>query len=248
MARTATGERLTEGHRLAQSRNVGTLLNGLAREWDTDTATSSSGLRGFARDAAPVVLDASESGARTASNYFHRFRAAEGVPGSAPVVRPRELRSGRILDVIERRGPEYVAALIGRGLTEKAAVDRLFTQIALQLTRETLRGARDNLAEHIQADDRARGYMRVPGPSACAFCAMLSARGAVYSSERAAGGDSQWHPGCRCEVEPVFSGSGSGLSDLPKHAREYRDIWDEVDGSLNAFRRRLERPHLHASK
>lgn len=241
MARTAAGEQLTEGHRLAQSRNVGALLNELAREWDPDVATSSSGLRIFARDATPVVLDAAETSTRTASTYFHRFRDAEEVPGNAPLVRPRDLRGGRIMDVIGERGPDYVAGLVARGLTESEAVDRLFTQIALQLTRETLKGGRDNLAEHIQVDEAAAGYARAPGPTACAFCAMLSTVGVVYDTERAAGDATDWHPGCRCEPEPVFRG-GAGRSELPKHAQRYAELWREVGtGNLNDFRRRLER-------
>lgn len=58
------------------------------------------------------------------------------------------------------------------------------------------------------ADGKRLAWMRVTGPTPCAFCAMLASRGAVYKSERSAlfdGYGKLYHPNCHCTVIPVFT-------------------------------------------
>ncbi|RBP66428.1 hypothetical protein DFO66_103378 [Brevibacterium sanguinis] len=44
------------------------------------------------------------------------------------------------------------------------------------------------------------GYARVPEAGACKWCLMLSSRGAVYATERSAGGEgNDFHDDCRCD-------------------------------------------------
>lgn len=94
------------------------------------------------------------------------------------------------------------------------------------------------ILENAGRDRAARGYARIPEPNACAFCAMLASRGAVYKAERAGRrgktGDSfgtsnakftdhpdvlpssiKVHDNCRCHPEPVF-----GAYEAPARVRE----------------------------
>ncbi len=82
--------------------------------------------------------------------------------------------------------------------------------------------------------DRAR-YARVSQPGACAFCLMLSSRGAVYASDTA---DFDSHDDCNCFPTPVFNDS-----QLPKHNRQLEAEWLEAtkgeSDQLNAWRRHI---------
>ena len=68
-------------------------------------------------------------------------------------------------------------------------------QLVLDQGRDTIIGATNT-------DRKAKGWARIPEPDACAFCAMLSTRGAVYKEDTVG---FKAHNNCRCHVEPVFT-------------------------------------------
>lgn len=76
-------------------------------------------------------------------------------------------------------------------------------------------------------DDKRLAWMRVTGPTPCAFCAMLASRGAVYRSERSAlfdGYGKLYHPNCACHVVPVFTDSPA----YTKRDKYFIDNWKPV--------------------
>lgn len=95
-----------------------------------------------------------------------------------------------------------------------------------------LEGARALLRDIGQADGRRVAWMRVTGPTPCAFCAMLASRGAEYKSAQSALFDSYgqlYHPNCHCHVVPVFT-------DDPYYSardRFFMDNWEPVTKAFN---------------
>lgn len=62
---------------------------------------------------------------------------------------------------------------------------------------------RDTILQNVHRDPEARGWARIPEPTACYFCALLATRGDVYKNQKTAGFKSHDH--CRCHAEPIFT-------------------------------------------
>jgi hypothetical protein len=77
-------------------------------------------------------------------------------------------------------------AAINTELDEKTAGTGL-SLLAGGVQKTTYNGSRETVATNAFRDTTVTGYQRVPQSGCCAFCAMLASRGAVYSSESAAG-------------------------------------------------------------
>lgn len=82
-----------------------------------------------------------------------------------------------------------------------------FHRMATSITRHALQPGRTTIAE--SSTRAGLVYARAPEPGACAWCIMISSRGAVYGSRRAAGArdaGNEFHDNCRCAQEPVKPG------------------------------------------
>lgn len=90
-------------------------------------------------------------------------------------------------------------------------------------------------------DPRRYAWMRVTGPSPCAFCAMLASRGAVYNTAASAGYGNPYHPYCHCHVQPMFI-------DTPYYSAKdqyFIDNWPKVtNGSSGRAARKVWRKWL----
>lgn len=103
--------------------------------------------------------------------------------------------------------------------TEAAA-----SKLVLDTGRRTTVGA-------VQRDRQARGWYRAADLGACAFCRLLSSRGAVYKDRGTAGGDAnsqftgagqfKFHDHCACVAMPVMAGDAFALSAEAAY-------WDDV--------------------
>lgn len=107
-----------------------------------------------------------------------------------------------------------------------------------------------NALEELGVGDRTvQGWMRVTGPTPCAFCAMLASRGPVYTTPDKAGYLFAFHKNCHCHVVPVFK----TVPALSARDRFFYDSWrDEKtwaeagpgkQDSLNQWRRWLTRAY-----
>lgn len=98
--------------------------------------------------------------------------------------------------------------------------------------------ARDTVREAVRRDRQATGWARAAAIGACAFCKMLSTRGAVYGEDTA---NFRAHDGCHCGVIPIFRGQRFELSDKTKEwERLYREYAAPHSGDqLRRFRRAL---------
>lgn len=72
--------------------------------------------------------------------------------------------------------------------------------------RLVLQPARSTVWDSAAADHVATRVARVPsGTDTCRFCVMLASRGAVYTSEAAAGDGNTYHNDCDCVPTPIRS-------------------------------------------
>lgn len=239
MARTVAGRRLTEAHRLAQVR-LGVLtvaqMRSLWRLLDPESLT----------DTVPAWLDASVrvvSGQHAASSllarrYFQAFRVAEVGSPLAGVLSSPALVEDAVRTSLMVTGPVRIERAARRGLPIAQAATIALSESARAAQRHSLTGGRDQLLATINDDSRAVGWARVTSGNACAFCALLAGRGAVFRGEDTAGFDA--HDGCSCTAEPSYSRG----APLPPTSQRYAELYAESakgqPDQLNAFRRAYE--------
>lgn len=245
MAATAVGRRLTEAHRLAQSRLGAQVVSQMLTAWRLiDPANVDASVDRWLRVSRPIVVAGRTRSAALASTYVRAFRQAE---------------IGEAFDQLVELDPLSMEAidtslLVTGPITLKTATRRSGIDVAISLAaaaaaaaamRHALSGGRDMINNTVEADGRALGYFRVTSGSPCSFCAMLASRGPVYKSEQSASRRAdgrKYHDDCQCGVEPVYREDAA----WPPGSRRFRELWNESTLGLsgkdarNAFRRAFE--------
>lgn len=206
MASTPEGRRLTEAYRLAQIRlGLEAALEARALPARLDPSDV-AGTRTLWLVALLLLLRSYHERSITgAVSYLTEFRAVEGASRFAPLLVPRfqDARVAGRLNAVADRVDERMRAASRKAID----TDRLVADLAEFADRqvegivqqETLNGGRDLVDESVRAE-RVR-YRRVTDGTPCAWCAMLAARGPVYSKETAF---FRSHERCGCEPEPVY--------------------------------------------
>lgn len=232
MAVTPDGAALTESHRLAQVKLKALTVSDTSRLWtrfDVENPFRSWG------EIEPSVLNLIGTRRRASAlltgRYFERFHTAEGAPGR-PVVRlAAQLADDELVSNLRLVGPVWAERSGNAALA--------FSNVSSEIARRVLEGGRVTLVQSAQATPSCRGYYRVSDGAPCAFCALLIARGAVYTDDTA---DFEAHRGCGCTGEPLYR-----LDQPPVNAAqadEFSEIYDSLPASLrgrervNEFERR----------
>lgn len=129
-------------------------------------------------------------------------------------------------------------------------VDSAMQRLQGTADRLVLNAGRDTITEAVEQDREARGWARSIGLSACSFCAMLAARGAVYKEHSFDRSDRKFkgtvstikvHDHCHCFPTPVFT-----AYEPPAHVRRLQADWATVTKGLSgkdarlAWRRHIE--------
>lgn len=139
--------------------------------------------------------------------YLNRYRVADIGTLSGPLVRPGvDVAATR--GMLDATGPQAFKKLVGEGVPEYVAFQRMSEQVAVAARREIMAGGRGVVRESTREDPRAIGWRRVAAPDSCSFCAMLVTRGPAYTSMARAlakGNGDPYHYRCGCTVEPVYS-------------------------------------------
>ncbi len=86
-------------------------------------------------------------------------------------------------------------------------MQRLVDETMRLAEKEVARGFRESIVGNTRQDEDAIGWSRVARPSACKFCLMLAAKGAVFSKETAIFAA---HTDCHCAARPEFRGGTHG--------------------------------------
>lgn len=244
MASTAEGERLSENHRLQQLALRALIMQQLLQIWpafDIDHILDSwPPVR-----AALLVLvrQGHAASAALAAQYYAQLRALEAPAslGSLPVVNPQSIEwLTPALISLEVQGAIAAKRLVA--LRRPDAEAQVLVRVNGSVTRSVLNGGRDELWNHMHAEKRRVGYVRLTSSHPCSFCAIIASRGVEYASkERAA---FHAHDHCVCFAEPAFGGGRR----LTGRNAEFRRLWNEStrglegDEAINAFRRAYEAP------
>ena len=159
----------------------------------TDPSAAVAAMESFLPD---LVATYGDVAGTVAADWYDKLRDEAGVRGTYRAM------------LADGAPAEQVAA------SARWAVGPLFTDADAAATLDRLGGAvqrlvqhggRATLARNIDADPSGPRWARVPGGTdVCAWCRMLASRGAVYLSERSAGGMDRWHDDCNCQPAPVW--------------------------------------------
>lgn len=226
MASTAEATNLTEQHRRRQLALRAATIRDLLTIWQAFSVENMAATWPAVETALVALIQARWAvSAGMAAAYYGEFRAAEGftdpfVPRVAPV--PSALEVAVPLRIA---GPRSAGKLIALARPDAAAVT--LTNVAGEVSRQTLNGGRATILDTIDADPVALGYARVTDGDPCAFCAMLASRGFVYKSKQTATVDrsgQKYHKKCACGAEPTFDRG----SALPGKAQEFAETWKQA--------------------
>lgn len=140
-----------------------------------------------------LVAYYSEGSAALAADFYEDARSDAGVRGNFAA---RAVVLDRTVNI--RRGFAWAAEPLSID-NDVEALNRL-TDV---MRSEVVRPYRDTVLSNRLRDSQAVGYKRIASSSACGFCRMLAARGAVY---REATAYFAAHGNCQCTVQPWFRG------------------------------------------
>jgi hypothetical protein len=193
----------------------------------------------------PRIIAASDTGARTAAQYFAAMRRIE-VPTATPFAPRASL--GAVDDGVRKSlmavGPgDYmnkardIRSLEGTPLQEKALLAEAKQVTSVKLAQAVVRhaqtGGRQTVYDNAEADRTALGWIRVTRADPCFFCAMLASRGIHYraftegafdaSDARFSGeGDAKVHDKCGCSLKAVYAEEDPVL----ERNQTFIDMWE----------------------
>lgn len=166
-----------------------------------------------------------------AADYYDELRVSAGADGRfTPMVAPLP-DQGRF-ESLARWG---AAPLFGANPDPTKALSLM----GGGLSRVVQNVGRDTIAEAVASDPAGPRYARHASANACAFCAMLATRGAVYSSAANAGSATEgrdtaqalgdrYHDDCHCTVVPVFPGQ---RYDEAPYVKKWREAYANAPSS-----------------
>lgn len=236
MAATLEARRLTEAHRLAQARLGTQVVADMFTVWrllDVDRLD-----RTFDRwltAVVPIVQARRTTSARLAANYLTTFRVLELGDDTFTPVLAEEATEQAVVTSMLVTGPAAIRSARAKGVPSPTAVATAQARSAAAAMRHALGGGRDTIAATAAADPKALGWARATAGKACHFCAMLAARGPVFSDRTVS---FRAHDGCSCSAEPTYHRD----DPWPAGARRYRELWNTATAgksgaeARNAFR------------
>ncbi|MFE2973378.1 hypothetical protein [Streptomyces sp. NPDC059258] len=192
-----------------------------------------------------VVDQYARTSAALSAEFYDAQREAAGVPDSftvpVPDPPPAEQTESSLRwatkDVWERdpEDPRTTDAQREPLEVRLAQAEKKAEAVAQKLVTDTGRGT---VQEAVRQDRQAVAWARTAGLNACAFCRMLSIRGAVFKQDTV---DFQAHDGCHCMALPVYRGQRFELSDKAREwDRLYREYAAPFPGDqLRRFRRAI---------
>lgn len=186
----------------------------IRKAWNALGAYSPEGKRDALLDIVPsLVASYGDAAAAIAVEYFEQ---TTGLRGS--------IHDGSTADQVQGS----VRSLIGGLWTgqETAAI----AQVIASATRHMLQSGRTSIYESARGTNGVR-FARVPDGDACDWCLIMASRGAVYLTEKSAGGEgNQYHDDDGCMPLAVLDGD-----DLPYDAdalyETYRAGWEAAGGT-----------------
>ena len=170
------------------------------RLWRSLDLTDALGVREALEDLLPdLVAVYGEVAATAAADHFDGLREGAGVRGRFSAVMADPVPA----DAVRANARWSIGPLFSASPDPDAAFGRL----AKEVDRMALQPGRDTISQSVKADPSKPKWARVPsGPETCAFCLVMASRGAVYVSDKTAGGMYGWHSACDCTATPIWDG------------------------------------------
>ncbi|MEU8829339.1 hypothetical protein [Streptomyces sp900116325] len=239
MASTVSdGDDAADRYRRAQRGLSRLLLRDVGRMWRLFNPGRPAAFPDWLAAANEVVARYGEMSAALAAEFYEAQRAASAVSGSFTVpladASPAEQVEAALRWATHDVWPQDAEAEAQwQPLGSRLAVaERRTGAVAQKLVADQ---GRETVRQAVREDRQAVGYARAAALGACAFCALMASRGAVYATAESAGreanerfsGDAsvvKFHDNCHCAVIPVFRGQRFELS---RHAAEWGRLYQE---------------------
>jgi len=244
MASTLEAARLTEAHRLAQTRLGVDVVRQIVASWRLlDPTALDATIDRWLSLVVPLVQGHRTDSARLAANYLNVFRTLElGVDaGTFTPILAEAAPAEALATSLVVTGPVQLKAATARLVPLAAATATAQAASAAAAMRHALDGGRHTIEQTVDADTRAAGWARVTGGKPCAFCAMVAARGPIYREDTVR---FRSHDRCHCTAEPVYNRGAA----WPPRSTALRRVWDDTTRGLPAnearaaFRAAVEAP------
>lgn len=172
----------------------------MRRLWDMVDPADTIAARAFVEEALPpIVHKYGDIGVSVAADFYETLRSEAGVPGPFRPIAPRPLPDEQIL----------ASGRWAIGPTFQGDPRNSINRLVQALHRLSGQQGKDTIFASVAGDPSKPRWARVPtGSETCAFCLMLASRGAVYWSERTAGGmdATQFHANDDCIATPMWDG------------------------------------------
>ena len=241
MARTPLGTALTQAHRGQQQALRASVVRDVMKLWPAWQPSRPDSYQAFERAMVLLVQSRSGQSAAIAARYYEMYRAIESPAKTlrtVPIAQPKSVEEIRAAIGATTRGAVYKSLAAGKPF--ETVMRNSLVEVSGTVSRDALAGGRETIYAEQVRDPRAMGVARITGAAPCAFCAMLASRGDVYLSEESAGQiDGQmmeWHTNCDCGIEVAYEGYEMNARSLAQ-----REQWKASDGTLNGFRRDLNK-------
>lgn len=184
--------------------------------------------------------------ATVAADYYEAERAAARVRAPFTVV-PADVPS---LEQVESN-VRWATKSLWAPEPDEGPAREMVKGVAQTMMSDT---ARQTIITNAQRDPKARGWARIPEPTACSFCMMLATRGPVYSQTTVEFRAHEPHLNktgklvggvCECHAGPVF-----GEWEPSEQIRTAQDLYADVagSGSAAAVRRAFRRSYEASQK
>ncbi|MET8378053.1 hypothetical protein [Streptomyces microflavus] len=265
MASTVSdGDGAADRYRRAQRGLSRLLLRDVGRLWRLFSPAQPASFPDWLEAANEVVTRYGDMSASLAAEFYEAQRADADVGDSFTVPLADSPPTDQVETVLRWAThdvwPRDAETEVGREpLASRLAVaERQAGAVAQKLVADQ---GRETIRQAAREDRQAVGYARAAALGACAFCALMASRGAVYATAESAGreanerfsGDAsvaKFHDNCHCAIIPVFRGQRFELS---RHAAEWDRLYREhaqghPGNQLRRFRAAFKEHQVAASR
>lgn len=186
--------------------------------WDDLPADPEAARRILQRELPDLVDAYAPITSAQAADFYDELRSAAEAPGAF---------RAQMVNTPPVEASEALAGWSASGLY----VDRgkALSQAAGGLQRLIVGADRRTIERNVGRDRSGPRFARHASANACAFCAMVATRGAVYRSEDAAG--SKYHDHCHCVAVPVWN--PRAYEEAP-YVAEWRSAYYDATTQLGA--------------
>lgn len=187
---------------------------------DTDNAVR---VAADMRDFVPDLVDSyAPLSAEVAATFYDDTRAASTArPGFFASIFTRS--NPKLQDMISWGVAPLFRKDANTGVTAPVP-DLALSRLSAGTQLEVADAARETIERNTDDDPEIARFARHANANACAFCALMATRGAVYRAAETAGNGNKYHSNCRCVAFPIFVGE---VDESPPYVldweRAYRD-------------------------